>query len=136
MKFMLDTNICIDILRRSNSPALKQIISHQVGDIGISVITLAELEHGVKKSANPAKNAARLIQALSAFEIADFDNHAAATYGLVRAQLESKGKPIGPLDTLIASHALSIDAVLVTDNMREFKRVKGLTVENWIRKRS
>ena len=130
---MLDTNICIDMLRRRNSPAFKHILSLEVGDIGISSITLAELEFGVNKSSNPAKNAALLIEACSTFEIADFDNKAAERYGFVRCQLESKGKPIGPLDTLIAAHAMSLNITLVTDNMREFKRIKNLKLENWIR---
>ncbi len=130
---MLDTNICIDMLRRPSSPAFKHVKELKVGDIGISSITLAELEYGVNKSSNPSKNAAMLIEACSTFEIADFDNNAAACYGLVRSSLESNGTPIGPLDTLIAAHAMSLGVILVTNNMREFKRIKGLKLENWIR---
>lgn len=133
MKYMLDTNILIEMLRRSTSPAFKHVRKRRIGDIGISAITLSELEYGVNKSADPARNAALLIEACSPFEIADFDNHAAACYGLVRADLEAKGKPIGPLDMLIAAHAKSLDVTLVTNNMREFKRIKDLKLENWIR---
>ncbi len=133
MKYMLDTNICIDLLRHRDSPALEYIQKLHVGDVGISCITLAELECGVQKSSNPARNARLLIEACSIFEIADFDNHAAQAYGEVRAQLESKGTPIGPLDTLIAAHALSLNVTLVTDNTREFQRVDDLALENWIR---
>lgn len=129
---MLDTNICIDMLRRPSSPAFKHIKKLSVGDVGISSITLAELEYGVNKSSDPARNAAMLIEACSTFEIADFDNDAAACYGLIRSGLESKGTPIGPLDTLIAAHAMSLDVILITNNMREFKRIKALKLENWI----
>jgi tRNA(fMet)-specific endonuclease VapC len=133
MKYMLDTNICIDIMRRPESPALKHILTHSPGDIAISTVTLAELEFGVNKSSNPEKNARMLIEACSAFEIVPFDNEAAATYGIIRAQLESKGTPIGPLDTMIAAAALSRNLTLVTDNTKEFKRVINLKLENWIR---
>ena len=133
MKYMLDTNICIDILRRPKSGALKQILKHKPGDIAISSVTLAELEFGVNKSSDPERNARMLIEACSPFEIVPFDNEAAATYGIIRAKLESKGTPIGPLDTMIAASALSRELTLVTNNTKEFKRVKGLKLENWIR---
>ena len=131
--YMLDTNICIDMIRRSASRVFGHIQQVQPGDIAISTITLAELECGVHKSSNPAKNAKLLIEVCSVLEILPFDNNAAATYGTVRSQLESKGIPIGPLDGLIAAHALSLGITLVTNNMREFKRIKGLSLENWIR---
>lgn len=133
MKYLLDTNICIEMLRRPGSPAFGHLHRLQVGDIGISTITLAELEFGINKSSAPARNAMLLAQACSTLEIVDFDNHAAACYGQVRCGLEARGKPIGPLDTLIAAHALSLGVTLVTNNMREFKRVKGLRLENWMR---
>ena len=130
---MLDTNICIDMLRRHNSPAFDHLRQLKVGDVGISSITLAELEYGVNKSSDPVRNAMLLSEACGTLEIANFDNHAAACYGQVRCELEAKGKPIGPLDTLIAAHAFSLDVTLVTNNMREFKRINGLKLENWIR---
>ena len=131
--YLLDTNIFIDILRRPDSAALKHLVRLSPDDVAISTITLAELEYGVCKSANPARNAQLLIKACTPIAILPFDNAAAGLYGIVRAQLEAKGSPIGPLDTLIAAHALSLKAVLVTNNMREFKRVKGLQLENWLR---
>ena len=131
--YMLDTNICIDMMRRPSSRIFGHIQQVQPGDIAISTITLAELECGVHKSSNPAKNAKLLIEVCSVLDILPFDNNAAAAYGMVRSQLESKGISIGPLDNLIAAHALSLDITLVTNNMKEFKRIKGLSLENWIR---
>ena len=130
---MLDTNICIDMIRRPASRVFGHIQQVQPGDIAISSITLAELECGVHKSSNPAKNAKLLIAVCSVLDILPFDNNAAAAYGIVRSQLESKGVSIGPLDNLIAAHALSLGITLVTNNMKEFKRIKGLSLENWIR---
>jgi len=131
--YLLDTNILIDILRHSDSPALKHLMRQSPDEVGISAITLAELEYGVHKSSNPARNAQLLIEACTPLTILPFDNEAAGAYGAVRARLEAKGSPIGPMDTLIAAHALSLNAILVTNNMREFKRIKGLLVENWLR---
>jgi tRNA(fMet)-specific endonuclease VapC len=133
MKYMLDTNICIDIMRRPQSPAIKHILNHSPGDIAISAVTLAELEFGINKSSDPTKNARMLIETCSAFEVVPFDNEAAAAYGIIRANLEAKGTPIGPLDTMIAAAALSGNLTLVTNNTKEFKRVKKLKLENWIK---
>jgi len=133
MMYMLDTNVCIDMIRRPASRVFGHIQQLEPGDIAISTITLAELECGVHKSSNPARNAQLLIGVCSVLEILPFDNNAAAAYGMVRSQLESKGVSIGPLDNLIAAHALSLGITLVTHNMREFKRIKGLSLENWIR---
>ncbi len=132
MRFLLDTNIVIDMLRNPESRALTHLEGLSVGDVGISTITLAELEYGVHRSSRPAHNAALLLQACSALEICEFDSYAAQRYGRVRAQLESAGKPIGPLDTLIAAHALALGVDLVTHNTREFQRVDGLTVADWL----
>lgn len=131
--YMLDTNICIDILRHPAGRAIKRLQQQTPGEVAISAITLAELEYGVHRSADPAKNAQLLVEACAPLEILPFDNNACAAYGLVRCELEHKGVPIGPLDTLIAAHALSRDAILVTNNMREFKRIKRLRLENWVR---
>ncbi|AQQ71618.1 tRNA(fMet)-specific endonuclease VapC [Limihaloglobus sulfuriphilus] len=132
MIYMLDTNICIDMIRKPQSRALAHIQQYRPGDIAISAITLAELEFGVQKSSDPARNTLLLIKACSVLEILPFDNDAAAAYGIVRCQLESKGTPIGPFDTLIAAHAMSQELTLVTNNMKEFNRIKDLKVENWI----
>ncbi len=132
MKFMLDTNICIYIIKRHPGSVLGRVESHPLGDIGISVITLAELEYGVSKSSNPARNRDALEQFVSPLEVAPFDQPATVAYGKVRASLEKKGNPIGSMDLLIAAHAVSLGNRLVTNNVREFKRVPGLRVENWV----
>ena len=132
--YLLDTNILIDILRRPDSLALKHVVHLEPDRVAISAITLAELEYGVHKSSNPARNAQLLIEACTPLTILPFDNEAAALYGRVRTQLEAKGVGIGPLDTLIAAHALSLNAVLVTNNVREFKRITGLRIENWLKR--
>ena len=128
---ILDTNICIELIRGSSKKIFRRLQKHKIGRIAISSITLAELEHGTSKSSDPAGNKLILIEFCSPLEILTFDANAAAAYGQIRTQLEQKGKPIGPLDTLIAAHALSVNATLVTNNLREFKRVPGLKVENW-----
>ena len=132
MKVMLDTNICIAIIRQKSPQVLKRLTEHRGGEIGISWVTLAELEFGVAKSSQREKNKMALLEFVVPLEIAAFDDLAAAEYGLVRAFLESKGKPIGPLDTLIAAHARSLRCVLVTNNQREFSRVPDLLTENWV----
>ena len=132
MKAMLDTNICIYIIKRNPDSVLRRLSSLQVGDIGISAITLAELEYGAAKSAQPKKNREALEEFVSPLEVAPFDRNATEAYGTVRAALEKKGRPIGAMDLLIAAHALSLGARLVTNNEREFRQVPGLRVENWI----
>ena len=132
MRVLLDTNICIYIIKQRPASVLKKFASYPVGDIGISVITLAELEYGASKSGQPAKNRKALDLFVSPLEVAAFDRRATAAYGRIRALLEKKGRPIGSLDLLIAAHALSLDVRLVTNNVREFKRVPSLRVENWI----
>ena len=132
MKWMLDTNACIAIIRRQPEAALKRLRGKTVGQVGISNVTLAELEFGTAKSQRAEQARQALAEFLLPLEIAAFDETAAAAYGVVRATLERKGKPIGPLDTLIAAHALALGAVLVTNNLREFRRVPDLSVESWI----
>jgi tRNA(fMet)-specific endonuclease VapC len=132
MKFLLDTNICIYIIKQKPSEVLHKFNSYQVGDIGISSITVAELEFGVQKSQFPVKNQQALTQFLLPLQIADFDNAAAIIYGDIRARLEKQGIPIGSLDTLIAAHALSLRVTLITNNVREFSRVPKLKLENWV----
>ncbi len=132
MKYLLDTNICIYIIKKKPGQVLKRFTSLAVGDIGISAITLAELQFGIMKSSNPQKNREALDKFLTPLEILDFGYHASIEYGKIRAALEKKGTPIGPLDTMIASHAKSLGLTLVTNNVREFKRVTGLEIENWV----
>ena len=131
MKFLLDTNICIYLIREKPEQVLKQVTSRSPEDLALSSITVAELEYGVAKSAHSAKNAAALENFLRAFHVLDFDSAAAGVYGKVRASLERSGHPIGPLDTLIGAHALSLGLALVTNNPREFTRIEGLKIQNW-----
>lgn len=115
------------------SAACRVVQAKAVGDVGISSITLAELRFGASKSARRQQNQAALDQFLLPLDIAAFDELAADSYGDVRAELESNGTPIGPLDTLIAGHGLSLNVVLVTHNMREFRRITGLRIDDWLK---
>lgn len=130
--WMLDTDICIALIKRKPSEMIGRLKKHKPGDIVISSITLAELCFGASKSKQVEKNRTALDQFLVPLEVVAFDDVAAESYGRIRAALEINGTPIGPLDTLIASHALSINATIVTNNVREFSRVEGLRVENWM----
>lgn len=131
MKYMLDTNICIYAIKHKPKEVIKNILSHKADEICISSITYSELMHGVEKSQQRDKNFLALSLFLSSITILDFDSYAAEKYGAIRADLESKGTPIGPMDTLIAAHALSKDLILVTNNTREFCRVNKLELEDW-----
>lgn len=134
--WMLDTGICIALIKRHPPELIAKLEKHKPGDVAISSITLAELHCGVSKSAQREKNRAALDKFLLPLEVLLFDDMSAECYGHVRAALEAAGTPIGPLDTLIASHALSINATIVTNNVREFSRVHGLRVQNWMDDRS
>lgn len=131
MKLMLDTNVCIDLIKERPPSVLERFASHAVGDIGISVITLAELEYGVSRSSRPAKNREALDQFVAPLEVAPFNRQATAVYGRLRAALEKKGQSIGSMDLLIAAHAVSLDVRLITHNLREFGRVPDLQIEDW-----
>lgn len=131
MKYLLDTNICIKLIRKQPTIVIRHLTALHVGDAGISTITAAELQYGVAKSSHPEQNLAALEQFLLPLAIADFDYDAAAMYGQLRAYLERKGTPIGSMDMLIAAHALSLDTTLVTNNVKEFARVPKLKVEDW-----
>ncbi len=131
MLYMLDTNICIYLIKRRSDELLKRMRVFRTGEIGVSVVTVAELQYGVSKSQNKERNQAALETFLLPLDIADFSFAVTVSYGDIRAQLERQGQPIGPLDTMIAAHALSLDVPLVTNNAREFERVKGLRVEDW-----
>lgn len=131
MEYLLDTNICIYIIKKRPAGVLKKFESLSLGDVAISSITLAELYYGIMKSSNPKKNQEALDKFLIPLEILDFDYTATIEYGKVRADLEKKGTPIGPLDTLIASHAKSLNLTLVTNNEKEFARIPDLKIENW-----
>jgi tRNA(fMet)-specific endonuclease VapC len=126
--YLLDTNICIYVINRRPEGVLAQFLAHEGDGVAISSISAAELYFGVRKSAS-ARNLRALDKFLAPLTMLDFD--ASAARGELRATLERKGVPIGPLDTQVAAHALATDLTLVTNNEREFKRVPGLRVENW-----
>lgn len=132
MKVMLDTNICIYIIKQKPQSVLERFRAFQVGDVGISSNTLAELQYGAMKSARPRQNRESLKEFIAPLDVASFDIAASEAYGEIRASREKSGRPIGAMDLLIAAHALSLDARLATNNEREFRRVRGLHVENWI----
>ena len=132
MRFMLDTDSCIALIKRKPAKTLRRITSLAAGEAGISAVTLAELRFGVAKSAERERNNQALDEFLLPLEVADFDEAAADSYGKVRAALEAAGTPIGPLDTLIGAHALSLGVILVTHNTREFRRLPALAVEDWL----
>jgi tRNA(fMet)-specific endonuclease VapC len=129
--YLLDTSICIELIREKRPGVLQRLRQCQIGSVAISSITMAELRYGVAKSRDPLRNRVAMAHFCAALEIRPFDDRAAGFYGPLRAALEQEGTPIGPLDTLIAAHALALDATLVTSNQREFSRVEGLRVENW-----
>ncbi len=131
MKYMLDTNICIFIIKHRPERVIQIFLEQEPGDICISSITYAELCHGVEKSQSKERNRIALTVFLSEIQILPFDALAAEAYGTIKADLQKKGTPIGPLDTLIAAHASSLNLILVTNNTREFCRVDGLTLEDW-----
>lgn len=131
MKYMLDTNICIYAIKHKPDIVIKKFLSHDPEEICISAITYAELMHGVEKSMAVEKNRVAMSLFLSPITILQFDERAAEEYGRIKAELEKKGIPIGPMDTLIAGHARSSGLILVTNNTGEFSRVTGLAVEDW-----
>jgi len=131
---LLDTDVCIDLLnqRPGFEAILRRLDGRQQGEVALSAITLAELRFGIAASQRRDIDLAKLALFLAAFEIAPFDASAAIAYGSLRARLKVLGTPIGPLDTLIAAHALALGATVATHNVREFSRVPGLTVESWL----
>jgi len=131
MKYLLDTNICIYIIKKKPRGIIKTFQKFDPFDIGISSITLSELEYGIQKSSFPGQNRLALHQFLAPIEIADYNAECGFHYGVIRNFLEELGQVIGPLDMLIASHCLALDCVLVTNNEKEFKRIPELRIENW-----
>jgi len=131
MKYMLDTNICVYLIKKKPENALINLRSKMRDGVAISAITLAELIHGVEASAYPGKNALALNQFLSIADILPFDDEAAAEYGKICSTLRRQGTPIGAMDMLIAAHAKAKGLIIVTNNVREFERIEGLGLENW-----
>lgn len=132
MKLMLDTNICIYIIKQQPVTVLKRFLEYQIGDIAISSITLSELRYGVAKSTHQDKNAKALDEFITPLEVVSFDEEAAQVYGEIRAALEKAGTPIGAMDMLIAAHAVSLGIPLVTNNTREFVLILALKSIDWI----
>lgn len=132
MKYMLDTNICIYAIKNKPESVIRRLKQNEPYEICISSVTYAELMHGVEKSQFPEKNRLALLLFLAPFEIMDFGSSAAECYGRIRSFLERKGTPIGPMDMLIAAHAMAEQLTVVTNNVREFERIEGLKLENWI----
>jgi tRNA(fMet)-specific endonuclease VapC len=131
MKLLLDTNICIYIIKQQPVTVLKRFLEYQIGDIGISSITLSELCYGVAKSTHREKNAKALDEFIIPLELVTYDESAAHVYGDIRAALEKAGTTIGSMDMLIAAHAVSLGIPLVTNNTREFLRVPSLKIIDW-----
>lgn len=132
MKLMLDTNICIYLIKRQPATVLKRFLEYQIGDIGISSITLSELRYGVAKSAHQEKNTEALDEFITPLDVVSFDEEAAHVYGDIRATLEKAGTPIGSMDMLIAAHAVSLGIPLATNNAREFVRIPALNIIDWL----
>ena len=132
MRYMLDTNICIYVIKHKPETVFQKLQNTNPEDVCISSVTYAELVHGVEKSAAVEKNRLALSMLLANMEILDFDVDAADCYGKIRAVLEKKGTPIGPLDMMIAAHAQSLGYTVVTNNAKEFSRVSALRIENWV----
>lgn len=130
MKYMLDTNMCI-YAQKNNQNVIAQIKENFSQGLGISSITLAELEHGVRASTNIEKNTIALLKFLSIMEVLPFDSGAAVEYGKICTNLHRKGTPISTMDMLISAHAKSENLIVVTHNTREFIRVEGLKLEDW-----
>jgi tRNA(fMet)-specific endonuclease VapC len=132
MRYMLDTNICIYLIKRQPREVIDKFQGITPGEIAISSVTVAEMMYGVAKSQHKDKNKSALESFLAPLEIVDFDFQAAQHYGIVRVYLEKTGTPIGAYDLMIAANALSLGLVLVTNNEREFQRIPDLIVENWV----
>jgi len=131
MKYMLDTNTCIYLIKKKPAKVIERFKRLDIGDVCISVITLAELCYDVEESQNKERNWIALATFLAPIEILPFSDKAAVRFGEIRAYLEKSGKIIGAYDLLIAAHALAENLTLVTNNTSEFSRIPGLSIENW-----
>jgi len=131
--FLLDTNICIFIIKNKNSNILKKLKKNKPKGLNISSITLAELEFGIENAAREynARNRIALMEFLSIMDIKYFDENAAKNHGVLKKELKDKKCLIGPLNMLIGAHAKSLKMTLVTNNTKEFERIQGLKIEDW-----
>ncbi len=132
MHYLLDTNICIYLIKKRPKEVLHHFKQHSPQDVAISIITLFELQYGIEKSQYPQQSKAALKKFLLPFNLINMDRSSALESAVIRAQLEKKGMPIGPYDLLIAGIARSQNMVLVTNNIKEFQRVDNMHLENWV----
>lgn len=133
MKYLIDTNICIYIMNHHPPEVFEKLKHVGVGEIGISSISVSELYYGACKGTKIKQNIKRLEEFLYPFEILAYDESASREYGKIRSHLEKMGQVIGPLDMLIAAHAISKKLTVIANNIKEFKRIKSLRVENWVK---
>jgi tRNA(fMet)-specific endonuclease VapC len=131
LQYMLDTNICIDVMQ-NYPPELRNRFNRLADQLCISNITLAELHYGAEKSAYQLENLQAIEQFVARLEVMSSSPRAAAQHGQIRAELERSGRPVGPYDMLIGAHSRSEGLTMVTNNIREFERMSGLRVENWL----
>jgi tRNA(fMet)-specific endonuclease VapC len=131
MKYLLDTNICIYLIKKQYPEILAKLLRIGFEKVGICTITLAELEFGVANSSRSMEAQAALFEFILPFELLDFNYTAASFYGKIRKELKDKGQPISDMDMLIAAIAMANELVLVTNNEKEFRRISGLKIENW-----
>ncbi|MBU2444653.1 MAG: type II toxin-antitoxin system VapC family toxin [Bacteroidetes bacterium] len=133
MKFLLDTNICIYIIKKKPDRVIKRFLKMKPDTIGVSSITVSELYYGVLKSSKPNENAVALEQFLLPLVVISFNKDDAIAYGNLREKLERSGNIIGSMDMLIGAQALNRELILVTNNEKEFSRIEGLSLENWVK---
>ncbi len=135
MEYLFDTNICIYLINKKFEYLIDRVEEYGIENIGISSITIAELEYGIAKSSSPYKeeNRVALLEFLLPFKFIDFNQNDAYEYGRIRQDLQSQGKIIGNMDILIGSQAVSRELILVTNNEKEFKRIDNLEIENWVK---
>lgn len=130
--YMLDTNICIYLIKKRPPTVLERFQQISSQEICLSIITLAELQYGVEKSASKQLNQTIIDDFVSRLQVLSWDRLAVKYYGKIRANLEKKGTPIGLMDLMIASHCLSLNYTLITNNIKEFERIPELKIENWV----
>ena len=135
MHYLLDTNICIYLIKKRPPEVLDRFRQHSPQDVAISIITLFELAYGVEKSQYSRRSKDALAKFLLPLNLMNLDRSSALESAIIRAQLEKEGMPIGPYDLLIAGLARSRDMILVTNNIKEFEKVAGLHLENWVERR-
>jgi len=132
MRYLLDTNTISEAIKKSNGKIARKLFRLKPGSFAISAVVACELEYGLEK--RPSERLSRQVrQTLKSIRVLDFPSAAASNYGAIRAYLEGIGKPISGNDMLIAAHAIHANLTLVSDNVKEFERVPGLKLENWLR---